>query len=86
MRESKTTKRNGQHYVVSWAIDIYTNEGPAEAARQALEIQRDQESEATAFSVRVVEGGTVWEFSEMCQQPKCPTHSVGHVKGKAPKR
>lgn len=38
-------------YRVFWSIDIEDVEDPVEAARQALEIQRDPESIATVFEV-----------------------------------
>jgi hypothetical protein len=39
------------HYVVVWSIDIWA-ETAEEAAREALKIQKDQESTATMFFVR----------------------------------
>ena len=42
-------------YRVVWEIDIDA-EDPEDAAKQALEIQRDRSSEATFFSVRSPEG------------------------------
>ena len=40
-------------YRVSWEIDIEAGM-PEQAARQALEIQRDPESTATQYKVRMV--------------------------------
>ena len=39
------------NYVVTWAIDVQDADSPEEAARQALEIQRDPYSTATVFEV-----------------------------------
>ncbi len=38
-------------YLVTWEIDIEAT-SPEEAAKQALEIQRDPNSEAVAFTVK----------------------------------
>jgi hypothetical protein len=40
-----------KQYYVSWHIDIYADT-PQEAARKALEIQRNPDSTATVFEVR----------------------------------
>ena len=53
-------------YTVTWTIELDA-ESPADAARQALAIQRDPESIATFFTVRNNEGGTshdvdLWEI------------------------
>ncbi len=39
-------------YLVKWEIDIEADT-PEDAARQALEIQRDPESKATCFEVSI---------------------------------
>lgn len=38
-------------YFVTWCIDIFDANSPEEAARRALEIQRDPDSIATVFDV-----------------------------------
>jgi hypothetical protein len=45
------------HYRVMWEIDVDAN-SPAEAAREALRIQRDTESWATVFTVNGPDGVT----------------------------
>ena len=45
-------------YKVVWEIDIVANT-PEEAARKALEYQRDRESIATVFSVTEPNGNTL---------------------------
>ena len=41
-----------KQYLVQWEIDI-TASSPEEAAKQALEIQQDKDSEALMFTVRM---------------------------------
>jgi hypothetical protein len=48
-------------YTVRWEIDHVSAASPAEAARQALEIQRDPASIATVFTV-VDSAGTAHEI------------------------
>lgn len=40
------------NYLVTWTIDIEDVDSPAEAARQALKIQRKKNSIATVFTVK----------------------------------
>jgi hypothetical protein len=49
-RKKRSTRKT---YRVYWTIDVDA-ENPHDAAEQALEIQRDQESLATIFEVRAV--------------------------------
>jgi len=43
-------KKEQKEYLVTWQIEIYAGSAE-EAAREALEIQRDQESIANVFTV-----------------------------------
>lgn len=47
-----------KQYLVTWEIDI-TAESPKEAALQAMEIQRDLDSEAIHFQVKTQSTGKV---------------------------
>ena len=46
---------------VVWEIDIFDADGPEDAARKALEIQRDSDSIAVAFEVIEPETSTAWQ-------------------------
>jgi hypothetical protein len=56
----KKLKVNPQEYTVTWTIDV-TASSPVDAARQALEIQRDPGSEATVFEVETFKNRQVVE-------------------------
>ena len=45
-------------FVVTWVIELDAD-SPEEAARQALEVQRDAESIATHFRVRDADGNEI---------------------------
>lgn len=48
-------------YQVTWTIDIEDADNPEEAARKALDIQRDPNSIATVFTVIDDETGAAWK-------------------------
>jgi hypothetical protein len=54
-------------YKVTWEIDIEA-ENPTEAAKIALEIQRDKGSEAVAFSVCNPDTGKEIEFVDLIDE------------------
>lgn len=57
-------------YRVRWEIDVEA-ESPEQAAKQALAIQRDQESVATSFSVasKTPDGSWDGEYIDLGGQP-----------------
>lgn len=54
-------------YTVTWVINIDA-ETSREAAKKALEIQRDQDSIATCFHVSDDQGGDCYEFDLEIEQ------------------
>ena len=54
--------QNQKHYLVKWEIDI-TASSPEDAARQALEIQRDKDSEAVTFEAVTDNGRSNYQIN-----------------------
>jgi transposase-like protein len=68
-------------YLVNWSINVYAS-SPAEAARKALDIQRDVNSSATVFTVTNVASNTTIEIdlqAEPCCCPHCESADVEDV-------
>jgi hypothetical protein len=50
-----------RHFRITWEIDLDAD-GPASAAKLALDIQRDAKSMATVFEVYDEEAGRTWKI------------------------